>query len=128
MYQDKAGNIRFLRILTWIEGRMLIEVNPHTPQLLENLGQNLGLFCTALKDFDHTAAHRIFNWDTANGHWVKEFLTIFETTEQQEIAQYAFHCRFDNHYLNVKAQKQCLLHRISPNMAQGCKCPPKKEK
>lgn len=50
------------RLLTYLPGRPLAEVQPHSPDLLENLGCVLGQMNQALSDFSHPAAHRPFHW------------------------------------------------------------------
>ena len=54
--------------LTYLPGMPLAEVKPHTPGLLQDLGQKLGQLSHALADFDHPAVHRDFHWDLANGN------------------------------------------------------------
>ncbi len=88
--QDAAGSERLLRLLTWVPGRLLAEVNPHTPRLLESLGGACGKLCSALEDFDHPAAHRQLKWDISQATWVEEHLHKIPGAEKQALARYFF--------------------------------------
>jgi Ser/Thr protein kinase RdoA (MazF antagonist) len=93
--KSDTGNIRLARLLTWVEGRVLASVNPHSTNLLERLGEMCGTLCLSLVDFDHPAAHRFMKWNPSEALWIKPhlinfrgerkelvayFLTLFETT------------------------------------------------
>lgn len=69
--KDKQGKQRFIRLLSWVEGRPFATVNPHTPDILLGLGNLCGKLSVALQDFDHAAAHRFIKWDLAQGEWIK---------------------------------------------------------
>lgn len=87
--KDPEGHDRFLRLFTWIEGRPFAKVNPHTPDLLEKVGEMCGRLSQALVDFDHSAAHRFMKWNPSEGMWVKEKLNLF-AGEQKEAVDYFF--------------------------------------
>lgn len=82
---DENQQQRSVRILSWISGRLWNHVNPHTAALRYELGTLCGTLSTALLDFDHPFAHREFEWDIATGLWVKEYLELFDTAEQNLI-------------------------------------------
>ena len=82
---DENQQQRSVRILSWISGRLWNHVNPHTEALRYELGTLCGTLSTALLDFDHPFAHRKFEWDIAKGLWVKEYLELFDTAEQNLI-------------------------------------------
>ena len=82
---DENQQQRSVRILSWISGRLWNHVNPHTAALRYELGTLCGTLSTALLDFDHPFAHREFEWDIASGLWVKEYLELFDTAEQNLI-------------------------------------------
>ena len=60
---DTNGNLHFVRVLTYLPGKPLAEVRPHSPGLLSSLGSFVAHLGRALQDFDHPAAHRDFHWD-----------------------------------------------------------------
>ncbi len=78
----------YLRLLTWVDGRLLAKVNPHTDDLLESLGATCGHLCRGLEKFEHAGAHRYFKWDNTNASWVKDHLTVFDTPEKKALIQY----------------------------------------
>src|SRR6266480_637974 len=52
------GSTRLVWLLTFVNGTVLAEVRPHTPELLGDLGRFLGEMDAALQSFTHAAAHR----------------------------------------------------------------------
>lgn len=52
----------YVRLLTYVRGKKLVEVYPHSPNLLESIGRYLGRFDIALMGFSHPAAQRSFQW------------------------------------------------------------------
>jgi len=64
--ESADGAINFLRLVTYLPGVPLAQVDPHSPALLESLGARLGELDRSLAGFDHPALHRNLNWDLAN--------------------------------------------------------------
>ena len=64
-YIDSSKNVRSVRLLTWIPGRLWSSVNPQTNFLRFNLGQQCGKLTKTLRFFKHTEAYRNFEWDIA---------------------------------------------------------------
>lgn len=86
---------RYVRLLTWIEGRVFANVNPHSPQLLFRLGEMCGKLCMALKEFDHPAAHRFMKWDPSQAEWIKQYLSAF-SGDRKALAGYFYALFQDN--------------------------------
>ncbi len=82
------GSRRFMRLLSWIEGRCLAEVNPHSPELLERVGEMCGLLSAALAGFEHPAAHRFIKWDPSEAAWTREHLAKIRGADKQKLATY----------------------------------------
>src|SRR5216683_1079728 len=57
------GSTRLVWLLTFLNGTVLAEVRPHSPELLEDVGRFLGKMDAALQSFTHPAAHRELKWD-----------------------------------------------------------------
>ncbi len=87
-FTKEDGQQVYLRLLTWVEGRLLAKVNPHSPQLLENLGATCGQLCEGLKDFEHPAAHHYFKWDSSNASWIKNHLDVFDSPKKRVLIEY----------------------------------------
>ncbi|MCU0345571.1 MAG: phosphotransferase, partial [Saprospiraceae bacterium] len=82
------GNQRLMRLLTWVEGRCFAEVNPHTPELIEAVGEMCGKLSRALDGFDHPAAHRFIKWDCSQAAWTGEYLDKIADLEKRSLAQF----------------------------------------
>ncbi|RMB59174.1 aminotransferase class III-fold pyridoxal phosphate-dependent enzyme [Dokdonia sinensis] len=79
--KDEQGNSRYIRLITWIDGRLWNHVNPKTENLTLSLGRKAGDITMALAGFDHPFAHRELAWDTAQSLWIKEKLSLFNGEE-----------------------------------------------
>jgi Ser/Thr protein kinase RdoA (MazF antagonist) len=76
----------FARLVRYLPGVPLAEVQPQPPELLRDLGGKLGQLDHALSDFDHRAVHRDFHWDLANGNRViDEFAALIEDASLREL-------------------------------------------
>ncbi len=84
-FTDDAGNLRKVRLLSWISGRLWSSVNPHLEDLRYSLGEQSGKLTHALQGFDHPQAYREFDWDIAKSLWTKEHLNLFNEKEKEMI-------------------------------------------
>ena len=57
------GSTHFVRLVTYLPGKVLAKVNPHSHDLLVDYGRFLGSISKGLVGFDHSAAYREFYWD-----------------------------------------------------------------
>ncbi|MEZ4958280.1 MAG: aminotransferase class III-fold pyridoxal phosphate-dependent enzyme [Saprospiraceae bacterium] len=89
-FEDSQQQKRFVRLLTWKDGRVFAKVNPHSPELLHSLGRMLGLLCKGLQGFGHPAAHRFIKWDVAQVAWVEDKLHLIQEKEQRELAAHFY--------------------------------------
>jgi 4-aminobutyrate aminotransferase-like enzyme/Ser/Thr protein kinase RdoA (MazF antagonist) len=60
-----SGARHFVRLLTWVPGRLLVETAPHGPNLLGSIGALFGRLDRALAGFAHPALTRELDWDLA---------------------------------------------------------------
>ena len=84
-FNDQNGVLRAVRLLSWTSGRVWSTVNPKTDSLRYSLGEKAGKLTKNLQKYDHSAAHRFFDWDIAKAEWIREYLQLF-TKEQASIA------------------------------------------
>ncbi|HKV62761.1 MAG TPA: aminotransferase class III-fold pyridoxal phosphate-dependent enzyme [Candidatus Acidoferrum sp.] len=68
------GSTRLMWLLTFLNGRVLADVRPHSPELLGELGRFLGEMDAALQSFVHPAASRELKWDSARAGWIKDYI------------------------------------------------------
>jgi len=75
--EDTFGNVRKVRLLTWVEGRLWSGVNPVNNSLLFSLGEEAGRLTNALQGFKHSLASRDFEWDLAQTGWTDDYEHLF---------------------------------------------------
>jgi Ser/Thr protein kinase RdoA (MazF antagonist) len=80
-FVDETGHKRFVRMLTWVSGRLWSGVNPHTKKLRLELGELCGKMTNALASFNHARAKREFDWDIAQVGWTKDHFHRFSGTK-----------------------------------------------
>ncbi|RDY61983.1 aminotransferase class III-fold pyridoxal phosphate-dependent enzyme [Flagellimonas nanhaiensis] len=107
-YTDDQGNIRKVRLLSWISGRLWSKVNPQMDELRFTLGKQCGLLTTALQAFDHPLAHRDFEWDVAKALWTKQHLDLFNK-EEKEILSYFIEL-FENYQHSYSKLQKSIVH------------------
>ena len=91
---DQNGDVRQVRMLTWMHGRLWSSVNPINKELLFSLGEQTGALTTAFQGFDHPTAHREFEWDLAQSEWTKHHLGLFNRKRKTIVSH--FQRRFEN--------------------------------
>ncbi len=69
-----SGALHFVRLLTYLPGKLFAHVHPHTPELLRSLGRAMGTLGRALADFTHAAAERSLKWDLRRAGWIREYV------------------------------------------------------
>src|SRR5712691_10301547 len=81
------GSARLVWLLTFVDGRVLAEVRPHSPELLGNLGRFLGEMDAALQTFSHPTAHRELKWDSSRAGWIKSILQHVADAKQRALVE-----------------------------------------
>ncbi|MBS1840324.1 MAG: aminotransferase class III-fold pyridoxal phosphate-dependent enzyme [Acidobacteria bacterium] len=81
------GTQRLVWMLTFLRGKTLVQIRPHSPELLEELGQFLGKLSRALEGFSHPAAHRELKWDAARAGWIRDYLTHIDELPRRMLLQ-----------------------------------------
>ena len=79
------GKKHFVRLLTYIPGKIFAEVKPHSPALLHSLGGILGRLNRALQDFTHPSAQRTLRWDLRHAVWIRDYLQYITQPERRAI-------------------------------------------
>lgn len=94
------GRTHFVRLLTYMPGRLLAETNPHTHTLLHSLGMLMGRMDRALQDFTHPAAQRTLKWDLRGALWIRDYVQHITRSEGRAIVE-RFLSRFELDVLPV---------------------------
>jgi 4-aminobutyrate aminotransferase-like enzyme/Ser/Thr protein kinase RdoA (MazF antagonist) len=82
-----SNTAHFVRLLTYVPGRLFAAANPHTPPMLHSLGSVLGGMDSALRGFTHPAAHRPLKWDLQHAVWIRDYLPHIIQPEQRAIVE-----------------------------------------
>lgn len=82
----EGGGERLVWLLTFVPGRTLAEVKPHSSELLASLGRLLGEIDRALLDFSHPGATRQLKWDLARAAWARDYLSHVRNPERRALA------------------------------------------
>ncbi|MFH4966916.1 aminotransferase class III-fold pyridoxal phosphate-dependent enzyme [Gaetbulibacter sp. M240] len=88
VFKDDAGNDRYMRLLSWVPGRMWHSMNPQSKDLRYGLGLAAGRITEMLQTFEHPKARYEFAWDIAQALWTKEYLNLFSKEEQELIIHF----------------------------------------
>lgn len=76
-FLDSDGNLRKVRLLTWVEGRLWSTIKYKSNHLRYTLGLRCGEVMQSIHEFDKDNSSRIFDWDIANVLWIEEYLPLF---------------------------------------------------
>ena len=114
--EESNGKIRSVRLLSWIDGRVWNQVNPHSEKLRFELGLICGKVSSTLLNFSHDFAHRKFVWDIAEGLWTREHLNLFKGEERAVIL------KFLDVFESVQPEYQSLCKGVIHNDANDFNC------
>ena len=84
---ELGDETRYVRLLSYLPGDLLVDVKPHSPGLLKSIGRLLGQFSAAMATFEHPAAERELRWDLPQALWVKDHWQHIEGGERLELVQ-----------------------------------------
>ena len=110
---DEFGNLRKVRLLTWIPGRTSDKINPQLDALRYSWGKYFGELTSILKGFDHPEAHWYFDWDLAQSLWTEEHIELFDTNEK-EIVSY-FQKNFEEQQSSYRKLRKSVIHNDANN-------------
>ena len=85
-FQDRSGQTRMVRLLSWIGGRVWSDVNPQLEDLRYGLGAYCGQLTRALQGFHHPMAVRRLDWDIAQASWTLDHLQLFNGGQKEIIS------------------------------------------
>ena len=85
---DAEGQARLVWMLNYLPGDTLANANPHSPELLEDLGRFLGEMDAALANFAHPAALRELKWDSSRADWIREHAGEIADLQRRALVEY----------------------------------------
>ncbi len=80
---EGSKGLLLVRLVSFLRGRVLAEVKPHSPALLEDLGRLLGRLDQALLDFHHPWSRREFKWDLSRAEWIGGYLHLLPAARRE---------------------------------------------
>ncbi len=81
------GTQRLVWLLSYVPGTMLTKARPHSPELLQSLGQFLGEMDASLADFSHPAVRRELKWDLTRAGWIRAHLHHVRDGSQRALVE-----------------------------------------
>jgi 4-aminobutyrate aminotransferase-like enzyme/Ser/Thr protein kinase RdoA (MazF antagonist) len=88
---DSDGRPHFLRLLTYIPGRLWADVRPQGSKVLRELGRLLAQIDAALQDFSHPAADRVLRWDLRQAGWIRSALSHIASVQRRTLVARFLH-------------------------------------
>jgi 4-aminobutyrate aminotransferase-like enzyme/Ser/Thr protein kinase RdoA (MazF antagonist) len=85
---DKNENKRYVRLLSWVSGRLWSNVNPKSAKLKYSLGETAGKITKTLFNFKDPKSDYKFDWDIAQSLWTKQYLHLFSSKQQTMIMHF----------------------------------------
>jgi len=80
----EAGGDRLAWLLTFLPGRVMASVRPHTPALREGIGAALGRLDAALTGFEHPALDRELKWNLCRATWILPHLKLIDDPRRRD--------------------------------------------
>jgi len=90
MISSKEGQQYSGRLLTFIQGSFLADIDSPTSVLLQSVGRFLGEMDRALSAFHHPAAYRHWHWDVKHAHEVGRHTNCIPQPDKRRLAEYFF--------------------------------------
>ncbi len=108
--RDRQGVEHFVRMLTYVPGRLFARSRPHSPELLRSLGNWLGRLDNALLGFEHPAAARALKWDLRQADWIREYLHSIASPERHALVRRLFSLYETEVLPALPALRQSIIH------------------
>ena len=109
-FQDKNDLTRWMRMNTWVDGKMCFDIKFHSDKLLQSWGTAAGEIVKSLQDFNHKAAHISHDWDLSKALDNRTFRQYIKDKNQLKIADY-FWDLFENQVLPLHTTlRKSIIH------------------
>ena len=79
---DAEGRSFLMRLVSWVDGEVMVDLDNHDKALLESAGRQLAALDKALLDYDHPAKGRILCWDLRYVEGALEHLPLLSDKQQ----------------------------------------------
>jgi Ser/Thr protein kinase RdoA (MazF antagonist) len=85
-WRAATGATHCVRLLTWLDGELLVRATPHDSCLLASLGTTLASLDAALLQFSHPAMHRELHWDLMRADLAFRHASLLDAPERALVA------------------------------------------
>lgn len=85
----QSGSTHFMRMVSWVDGMIMAEMESHPAQLLASIGEKLAMLDKALADFKHPSMMRSLCWDVRHTAGALEHLSLLSEPRQVIVRQLA---------------------------------------
>lgn len=111
MLRSKTGIEHACRVLPFIEGRILADIDKLGPALLDDLGRSLGRLDRALETFSHPALERPLLWKMDNALDVLDSFKPLLASDQQRAVVAQFECGYRKRVLpRLPELRRAVIH------------------
>ncbi len=76
------GETHLTRMVTWVEGEMMSDLNEHSPELLASIGDQMARLDRALLEYRHPGMNRALCWDVRYAEGALEYLSLLRPERQ----------------------------------------------
>lgn len=84
-----GGDEHLVWLLSYVPGKVMADVRPHSVELLEGIGEFLGHVDQALHDFVHPATRRDMKWDSSRALWIQDHLDVITVPARRALVEHA---------------------------------------
>lgn len=85
--RDQQGRLHYVRLISWLEGKMLADIEHHDASLLASLGTTMAEVDRALLGFTHAAMHRELHWNIGRADLALEHLPLLPAAQQRVVQE-----------------------------------------
>ena len=82
---DRQGRAHYVRLISWLEGEMLVDATPHDEPLLASLGATMAEIDRALHGLSHPAMNRELHWNIRRADLALVHLPLLAADQQRAV-------------------------------------------
>jgi Ser/Thr protein kinase RdoA (MazF antagonist) len=83
--KDRSGRPHYVRLISWLEGVMLVDATPHDESLLASLGATMAEIDRALRGLSHAAMNRELHWNIRRADQALQHLALLPAEQQRAV-------------------------------------------
>ena len=110
LVNDTEGVPRLIWMQSHIQGQMYTHIQPHSLQLISQLGRALAQLDRAMEDFKHPLLDAPIKWNLMQASWIEERLTLIQDPQKQAIVS-----QTHRHFSDLLPQLQLLPQQAIHN-------------